>query len=109
MARTVLIEAISNPPEADLRWLLVLFLLMVPGLAQADEITIITPGVVARLCPQPNCGPNEHIVRIPEATTLRVEGMTETTIGTLPPVKWFEVTYQGKKGWVSIFDTDRAK
>ena len=94
MARTILI------------WLL---LLVVPGLVQAEEISIITPGVLARLCPQPNCGPNKHLARIPEATALEVEGMTETQIGTLPPVKWFEVTYQDKKGWVSIFDTDKAK
>jgi len=87
---------------------LIFLLLLVPGLVQADEITIITPGVVARLCPHPNCGPNAHLARIPEATELKVEGMTEKKIGTLPPVKWFEVTYQGKKGWVSIYDTNKA-
>lgn len=89
--------------------LIFLFLLMAPGLVQADEITIITHGVTARLCPQPSCGPNEHLTRIPEGTALKVEGMTETQIGTLPPVNWFEVTYQGKKGWVSIYDTNKAK
>jgi len=56
---------------------LIFLLLLVPGLVQADEITIITPGVVARLCPHPNCGPNAHLARIPEATELKVEGMTE--------------------------------
>ena len=68
--------------------IIVLLLLLVPIFVQADEITIITPGIVARLCPHPNCGPNAHLARIPEATVLKVEGVTETKIGTLPPVKW---------------------
>ena len=45
--------------------------------AQADTVTIVTPGRVARLCPNPNCGINEHITRIPKGTTLEVEGYME--------------------------------
>lgn len=71
-----------------------------------DKVTIITPGILARLCPYPNCGENKHITRIPEGTVLVVEGKTDA--GTKAwPVIWFEVTYKGKKGWISIFDTDK--
>ena len=73
---------------------------------QVDEITIVTPGTVARLCPHPGCGPDEHITRIPEGTVLKVEGIEDYAIGTFK-VKWFEVVYQEKRGWISIFDTDR--
>ena len=71
-----------------------------------DKITIITPNVMARLCPFPNCGQDQHITRIPQGSILTVEGMhaVETQFNT---VTWFEVTFKGKRGWVSIFDTDK--
>lgn len=72
---------------------------------QGDEITIVTPGTTARLCPYPNCPQNQHITRIPKGTTLKIEGIKEVKSGVLT-VQWFEVTYKGKKGWVSTFDTD---
>ena len=74
---------------------------------QGDEITIVTPGTVARLCPHPGCGPNEHVTRIPEATTLIVQDLTDFKIGTFS-VRWFAVTYAGNPGWISIFDTNKA-
>jgi len=95
-------------------WLLV----MVPSIAldvyagevrQGDKITIVTPDTVARLCPYPNCGENQHITRIPKGTVLEVEGIMDVKSGMLPAVKWFEVTYKGKRGWISIFDTDKAQ
>lgn len=73
---------------------------------QGDKIKIITPETVARLCPHPNCGENQHIIRIPQGTTLTIEGITSVKSGRLPPVKWFEVKYKGNRGWVSIFDTN---
>lgn len=73
---------------------------------QDGEITIITSGTVARLCPQPGCGPDEHITRVPEGTVLKIERIEDYAIGTFK-VKWFEVVYQEKRGWISIFDTDR--
>ena len=75
-------------------------------LKQGDKIKIVTPGTVARLCPHPNCGVNQHITRIPQGTDLTIEGIMNVKFGPLPPVKWFEVTYKGKKGWISIFDTN---
>jgi hypothetical protein len=75
---------------------------------QGDKVTIIVPGTLARLCPYPNCGSNQHITRIPEGTVLEVEGIMEVKSGILPSVKWFEVTYKGKRGWLSIFNTNKA-
>jgi len=75
---------------------------------QGDKVTIVTPGTLARLCPYPNCGQNQHIIRIPEGTVLEVEGIMDVKSGVLT-VKWFEVTYKEKRGWISIFDTDKAQ
>ena len=75
---------------------------------QSDNVTIVTPGTVARLCPHPNCGQNQHITRIPKGTVLEVEGIMDVKSGVLT-VQWFEVTYKGKRGWISIFDTDKAQ
>ncbi|GAG22994.1 unnamed protein product, partial [marine sediment metagenome] len=66
---------------------------------QGDKITIVEPGTVARLCPYPDCGQDQHITRIPKGTILTVEGIMDVKSGRLPPVKWFEVTYKGKRGW----------
>jgi hypothetical protein len=74
---------------------------------QNDKITIVTAGTVARLCPHPGCGPDKHITRIPEGTVLSVEGTEDYTIGTFK-VKWFEVIYKENRGWISIYDTDKA-
>jgi hypothetical protein len=73
-----------------------------------DNVTIVTPGTEARLCPQPGCGPDQHIVRIPEGTVLTIEGTDIFEIGSFK-VKWFEVIYQNHRGWISIYDTDIAK
>jgi len=75
---------------------------------QGDKITVVTPGTVARLCPHPNCGQNQHITRIPKGTVLKVEGIMDVKSGMLT-AKWFEVTYKGKRGWISIFDTDKSQ
>ena len=73
---------------------------------QGDKVTIITPGTLARLCPHANCGSNQHITRIPEGTVLKIEGIIDVKSGYMS-VKWFEVTYKNKRGWISIFDTDK--
>jgi hypothetical protein len=75
---------------------------------QGDKVTIIVPGTVARLCPYPNCGQDQHITRIPEGTVLEVGGIMEVKGGILT-VEWFEVTYKGKRGWISIYNTDKSK
>jgi hypothetical protein len=75
---------------------------------QGDKVTIVTPGTEARLCPQPGCGPNQHIARIPAGTVLTIQGTEVFAIGTFK-VKWFEVVYHTHRGWISIYDTDLAK
>ena len=73
---------------------------------QGDKVTIVTPGTMARLCPYPNCGQDQHITRIPKGTSLKVEGINEVKTGMMS-VTWFEVTYKKKRGWISIYDTDK--
>jgi len=73
-----------------------------------DKVTIVTPGVEARLCQLPACGPDQHITRIPEGTVLTVENTEDFVIGTIK-VKWFEVVYEENRGWISIYDTNMAK
>ena len=45
-------------------------------------MTIITPGIEARLCPQPGCGPDRHITRIPEGTVLTIISTEDYAIGS---------------------------
>ena len=72
-----------------------------------DTVTIITPGIETRLCPYPGCGPDRHITRIPAGTVLIVKNTEDYVIGTFK-VKWFEVVYDENRGWISIYDTDKA-
>jgi hypothetical protein len=72
-----------------------------------DTVTIITPGIEARLCPHPGCRPDRHITRIPAGTVLIVKNTEDYVIGTFK-VKWFEVVYDENRGWISIYDTDKA-
>ncbi len=74
---------------------------------QGDTVTIVTPGVTARLCPEPMCGPGQHIMRVAEGTELEVEGTEDVKIGSIH-VKWFQVEVNGRTGWISIFDTNKA-
>ena len=91
-------------------------LIIGPGIAPdiyADEIkpgdvvTIITHGIEARLCPLPGCGPDQHLTRIPAGTVLTIKDTADYVIGTFK-VKWFEVVYDENRGWISIYDTDKA-
>lgn len=78
-----------------------------PEVEHRDKITIITPQTRARLCPSPSCGQNQHLARIPKGTELFVQWSID--IGSGPSsVTWYEVTYKGKKGYVSIYDTDKS-
>ena len=72
-----------------------------------DTVTIVTPGIEARLCPRPGCGPDQHITRIPAGTVLTIVGTNVLTIGTFN-VKWFEVIHEDQRGWISIYDTNRT-
>ena len=73
-----------------------------------DTVMIVTPGIEARLCPQPACGPNQHLTRIPEGSVFTILNTDVFAIGTFK-VKWFEVVYENQRGWISIYDTDRAQ
>ena len=73
-----------------------------------NKVIITTPGIEARLCPQPACGPDQHITRIPAGTVLTIERTEIFAIGTFK-VKWFEVVYRDLRGWVSIYDTDKTE
>ncbi len=75
---------------------------------EGDKVTIVTPGIIARLCPEPMCGPDKHIRRIPQGTVLIVEQIESVNIGTIQ-VQWLEVTFGGNTGWISIFDTNEAQ
>jgi len=75
---------------------------------QGNEVIIVVPGTVARLCPYPNCGQDQHITRIPQNTKLIIEGIMDVKSGMME-VKWFEVTFKGKRGWISIYDTNLSR
>lgn len=82
------------------------FFVYAEEIKQGDKIVIIEPGTVARLCPYPNCGENQHITRIPEGTILVVEGIMNIK-ETSWTVQWFEVIYNGQRGWISIYNTNK--
>jgi hypothetical protein len=97
--------------------MLMSLLTLTPGIAskvsagevrQGDTVTIVTPGVEARLCPHPMCKPDQHITRIPQGTVLKIDDILDAKIGTFK-VRWFEVKYKETRGWISIFDTNRAQ
>jgi hypothetical protein len=73
---------------------------------QGEKVTIVTPQVIARLCPFPECGQEQHITRIPQGTVLEIDGIMQTGSKAWP-VLWFDVTFKDKRGWISIFDTDK--
>jgi hypothetical protein len=72
-----------------------------------DVIKIVTPNDRARLCQNPNCDQDQEILRIPTNTELKVESLIRHRM-PLWDVVWYKVTYQGKRGWVSEFDTNVA-
>ena len=94
---------------------LLLLLIMAPLVSQSayagevklgDKVTTVKRGNVTKLCPFPGCEKGQHITRIPKGTVLKVEGVMQVRYGNLT-AKWVETTYKEKRGWISIFDTDR--
>jgi hypothetical protein len=73
-----------------------------------DKVTTVRLGNVTKLCPFPGCEKGQHITRIPEGTVLKVEGMMKVRYGD-STTKWVETTYNEKRGWISIFDTEKTK
>jgi hypothetical protein len=86
---------------------------------QGDKVIIVAAGSGARLCPYPRCGKGENIALIPQGTVLEVEGTTVVTTNTVLTAgwgfiiyvteRWFEVTYEGKRGWIDRFDAEKVK
>jgi hypothetical protein len=72
-----------------------------------DTIKIITPENRARLCPKPLCKQNQELLRIPSETKLKVEEVSNERL-PMWDVVWYKISFKGKNGWVSEFDTDRA-
>ncbi len=73
-----------------------------------DWITILTAENRARLCPRPDCGQDRELLRIPTNTKLRILG-TRTVSQPAFNVTWYKVKYQGKEGWISEFNTNKAR
>ena len=73
-----------------------------------DKVTTVRPGNVTKLCPFPGCEKGQHIARIPKGTVLTVEGMMRVRYGNAT-TKWVETTYNEKRGWISIYDTNKTK
>ena len=78
-----------------------------PPAIALGTIRIVTLDNRTRLCPKPNCGQGQEILRIPTNTKLEVQSKISINLGSWNVV-WYEVIYKGKKGWVSEFDTDKA-
>lgn len=73
-----------------------------------DKVITVRHGNVTKLCPFPGCEKGQHITRIPKGTVLKVEGVMSVRYGN-STTKWVETTYNEKRGWISIFDTDKSK
>jgi len=78
-----------------------------PVAAAGDVIRIVTPDNRARLCPKPNCAQGQERLRISTNMELKVESSSRYRM-PLWDVVWYKVTYRGKQGWVSEFDTNKA-
>lgn len=79
----------------------------VPVAASGDILKIVTTENRARLCPKLNCGQGQELLRIPKDTELKVESSSKHRMPVWDVI-WYKVTYKGKQGWVSEFDTDKA-
>ena len=72
-----------------------------------SNLTVVTLDDRARLCPKPDCEEGQELARLPTGLVLNVQA--EKSIH-LPrwEVIWFQVSYEGRRGWVSEFETDLA-
>ena len=73
-----------------------------------DRVTTVRPGNLTKLCPFPGCKKGQHLIRIPEGTVLKVEGVMNVRFGK-STTKWVETIYKEKRGWISIYDTDKME
>jgi hypothetical protein len=68
-------------------------------------ITIVTPDDRARLCPQPDCGQKQELGRLPTGVVLEIRAERRVRLPQWDVI-WFQVSYEGRRGWVSEFETD---
>ena len=78
-----------------------------PIAVAGNVIKIITLENRARLCPNIDCGEGQELLRLPTNTKLKVISSSKQRL-PMWNVIWYKVTYKGKQGWVSEFNTDRA-
>ena len=76
--------------------------------ASSFSIKIVTPGNRARLCSEPDCGRGTELSRLPTNIILETKGSTRIKSGYMEAT-WYNVTYEGKTGWVSEYDTKPTK
>ena len=76
-----------------------------PIVTPRNVIKIVTPQDKARLCPKLDCDLGQEILRLPTGTQLVVESSAKFSLPNWDVV-WYQVTYKGKQGWVSEFNTD---
>ena len=76
--------------------------------ASSFSIKIVTPGNRARLCSEPDCGPGTELSRLPTNIILEITASRRIKSGYMEAT-WYNVTYGGKTGWVSEYDTKPVK
>ena len=76
--------------------------------ANPFSIKIVTPGNRARLCSEPDCGRGTELSRLPTNIILETKGNRRIKSGYMEAT-WYNVTHEGKTGWVSEYDTKPAK
>lgn len=78
-----------------------------PVAAVGNVIKIITVENRARLCPKVDCAEGQELLRLPTNTELKVESSSKQRL-PMWDVIWYKVTFKGKQGWISEFNTDKA-
>ena len=81
-----------------------------PIATKGSVIKIDVPGNRARLCPNAWYCEECELLRLPTNTKLVVKSVLRVRYTPSAPwdVIWYKVTYKGKEGWVSEFNTDKA-
>ena len=70
-------------------------------------ITVVTADNRARLCRTPACGDGEELARVPTGTVLDVQAKRSVRLPRWDVI-WYQVSFKGKQGWVSEFETNLA-
>lgn len=76
--------------------------------APPDSLTIVTPDNRARLCGNTECPQGSELARISTGTKL-VPRDSVVVRSPAVDVTWYVVEYKAKRGYVSIYNTDRPQ